>query len=226
MTACLLVVAKAPVAGLAKTRLGRAIGDRWAARLAAAALLDTLDAVLATPDTIPVVALTGRLAAAERSGELADVLASCTVFPQRGNDFAERLGNAHLDTGSMFPGEPVFQVGMDTPQLRPALLTGAVVRLLAEDTDAVLGPAADGGWWGLGLRVPADAEALRAVPMSRSDTGTRTLFALRGRGLRVCRLLTLSDVDTLADALRVASVAPGTRFARAVEDLRPAEAVR
>ncbi|HEY0447594.1 TIGR04282 family arsenosugar biosynthesis glycosyltransferase [Actinophytocola sp.] len=226
MTACLLVVAKAPVAGLAKTRLGRVIGDEWAARLAAAALLDTLDAVLATPDTIPVVALTGRLAAAERSGELADTLTSCTVFSQQGTDFAGRLAHAHRSVGSLFPGVPVFQIGMDTPQLRPPMLTGAVARLRADGTDAVLGPAEDGGWWGLGLRAPADAEALRAVPMSRSDTGLRTLSALRRRGLRVRPLATLSDVDTMADALRVAALAPESRFGRAVEELRPAEAVR
>lgn len=221
--ACLLVVAKAPVAGVAKTRLARAVGDRPAARLAAAALLDTLAAVLAVPGSIPVVALTGNLPAAERSAELAAELAACTVIPQRGVDLGERLANAHAAVAERFPGVPVFQIGMDTPQLSPEVLTGALVRLLAggadgadgvDGIDAVLGPATDGGWWGLGLRSPADAAVLRSVPMSRSDTGSRTLFALRRSGLRVDRLLTLSDVDTLADATRVAAVAPGTRFAR------------
>ncbi|HWM06946.1 MAG TPA: DUF2064 domain-containing protein [Actinophytocola sp.] len=217
--ACLLVVAKAPVAGLAKTRLARVIGDRPAARLAAAALLDTLDTVLAVPGTVPVVAMTGRFASAERSAEIADALASCTVIPQCGNDFAERLVNAHAAAGGLFPGAPVFQIGMDTPQLRPEVLTGALVRLMTDDTGAVLGPAADGGWWGLGLREPADAHLLRAVPMSRSDTGSRTLFALRRQGLRVRRLLTLSDVDTMTDAMRVATLVPHSRFARAVGEL-------
>ena len=41
----LLVVAKAPVPGQAKTRLAATVGDRVAAQIAAAALLDTLDAV-------------------------------------------------------------------------------------------------------------------------------------------------------------------------------------
>ncbi|GAB3445662.1 TIGR04282 family arsenosugar biosynthesis glycosyltransferase [Actinophytocola sediminis] len=217
--ACLLVVAKAPVAGLAKTRLARTIGVRPAARLAAAALLDTLAAVRAVPGAIPVVALTGSLPAAEHATELADALAACTVIAQYGDDFATRLANAHAEVGARFPGMPVFQIGMDTPQLSAELLTGAVVRLLAEDTEAVLGPATDGGWWGLGLRRPADASVLRGVPMSRSDTGTRTLFALRGRGLRVAHLLQLSDVDTMADAARVATIAPDSRFARAFAEV-------
>lgn len=213
--AVLLVVAKAPVAGLAKTRLAPAFGARTAARLAAAALLDTVDSARSVADTRTVVALTGELAAAERSTELADVLADCVVFPQYGDGFADRLANAHAEVAARFPGLPVLQIGMDTPQLRPPMLTGALVRLLSEGTDAVLGPAADGGWWGLGLRDPADAQVLRDVPMSQSDTGSRTLFALRGRGLSVGRLPELSDVDTLADAVRVAAQAPESRFAQA-----------
>lgn len=218
MKGCLLVVAKAPIPGLAKTRLARVIGDRAAARVAAAALLDTLDAVLATADAVPVVALTGRLAAAERADELAASLERCTVLPQRGADLGERLANAHLDVAAGFAGLPVFQIGMDTPQVSPALLGGALAALA--DTAAVLGPAADGGWWGLGLRAPAGAAALRAVPMSRGDTGLRTLFALRGAGLRVGRLPVLSDVDIMPDALRVAAMVPGSRFARAVAELK------
>lgn len=211
---CLLVVAKAPVAGLAKTRLARAVGDRLAARLAAAALLDTLAAVRTVPGVVPVVALTGELAAAERSAELAGELAACTVIDQRGDGFAERLVNAHAEVGERFPGLAVLQIGMDTPQVSPQVLASAVVRLVADGTDAVLGPASDGGWWGLGLRSPAEAAALRSVPMSRSDTGSRTLLALRDNGLRVDLLPVLSDVDTMVDAVRVAAIAPGTRFAR------------
>lgn len=217
MSTCLLVVAKAPVPGLAKTRLGRVVGARAAARLAAAALLDTLDAVLATPGTTPVVALTGRLESAERGDEIAAALSRCTMIQQRGEDFAERLANAHLDVAAAFAGRPVFQIGMDTPQLRPEILTRAVAAL--DGRDAVLGPAADGGWWGLGLRSPERAVVLRAVPMSRQDTGLRTLFALRGAGLGVHRLSTLSDVDTMTDALRVARAVPGSRFAHAVASL-------
>jgi glycosyltransferase A (GT-A) superfamily protein (DUF2064 family) len=213
---CLLVVAKAPVAGLAKTRLGAAIGPRQAARVAAAALLDTLDAVLSVPSAIPVVALTGDLAAAERGGEVAAALSKCVVIPQRGRDFADRLANAHADVAAMFPGHPVFQIGMDTPQVTGPLLGASIEALHQPGVDAVLGPAADGGWWGLGLRKPLHAMVLRWVPMSREDTGARTLAALRRGGLRVGRLAELSDVDTMADARSVAATVPFGRFAEAV----------
>jgi hypothetical protein len=210
---CLLVVAKAPVAGFAKTRLSPEIGARQAARLAAAALLDTLDAVLTTPDTIPVVAVTGDLTRAERAAELATALAHCTVIPQRGHDFATRLANAHADIATLHSGLPVLQIGMDTPQLHPELLAESIDTLHTPGTDAVLGPATDGGWWALGLHSPVHATVLREVPMSRPDTGARTNHALRRAGLTVSELPQLSDVDTVADAFQVAALAPMGRFA-------------
>lgn len=216
MTAVLLVVAKAPVAGFAKTRLAPAVGARHAARLAAAALLDTVACVRAVPEVVPVCALTGDLAAAERSAELVSALADYVVLPQRGDNFADRLANAHADVAARFPGSPVLQVGMDTPQLRPSLLTGALTQLT--EVDAVLGPAADGGWWALGLRRPEDAHVLRTVPMSCADTGERTLFALRDLGLRVAHLPVMSDVDTVADAAGVAAQVPASRFAHAFRE--------
>jgi hypothetical protein len=217
VNAVVLVVAKAPVAGLAKTRLAPAVGARSAARLAAAALLDTVDSARAVPGARTVVALTGSLREAERSAELAAALRDCVVLPQRGADFAARLVNAHADVARHFPGSPVLQLGMDTPQARPELLAGALVRLA--DAGAVLGPATDGGWWALGLRRPADAHVLADVPMSCADTGMRTLLALRGIGLTVATLPPLSDVDTVADAARVAALVPSSRFARAFEEV-------
>ncbi|MDT7765522.1 MAG: uncharacterized protein QOC63_4942, partial [Mycobacterium sp.] len=56
-----LVVAKAPAPGQAKTRLAASVGAQAAADIAAAALLDTLDAVAAAQVQARVVALTGDL---------------------------------------------------------------------------------------------------------------------------------------------------------------------
>jgi glycosyltransferase A (GT-A) superfamily protein (DUF2064 family) len=113
----------------------------------------------------------------------------------------------------------VLQIGMDTPQVEPALLTEAAGPLSRGTADAVLGPAADGGWWALGLRDPRAAAAIAGVPTSRHDTGERTAHALRAAGLRVGLLPELTDVDTAADAAVVARLAPTTRFAAAVAGL-------
>jgi len=83
----------------------------------------------------------------------------------------------------------------------------------------VLGLATDGGWWALGLVDPRNGGVLADVPMSRPDTGERTLAVLRDAGLRVAMLPILSDVDTMADARRVAEQVPGSAFSQAVRQV-------
>lgn len=209
----ILVVAKAPVAGAAKTRLAATIGNEHAADMAAAALLDTLHTVAAAARATPVLALTGDLLSAARGAEISAAISDWHVVPQRGDDFAERLASAHADAGTLGP-EPVLQIGMDTPQLSVADMDDMASAL--SEAGAVLGPAEDGGWWLLGLRDPAHAQLLRDVPMSVADTGTATLQALESAGLQVLVGATLRDVDELADAEAVAVVCPeGSLFATA-----------
>ncbi len=203
MRFCLLIMAKSPVPGQVKTRLCPPLTPEEAAEVAAASLLDTVDAALSTPGAVPVVALTGIV----RREDVREALAECVVIPQRGWTFAERLVHAHADVARF--GMPVLQIGMDTPQVTPSLLESA-----ARFEEAALGFALDGGWWALGLRDPLRASVLREVPMSRADTGVRTLEALRG--LKVDVLPILSDVDTIADAHAVAAQAPHGRFAAAM----------
>ncbi len=206
----LLVVAKAPEPGKAKTRLAAAVGDRVAAEIAAAALLDTLDAVAAAPVAARVVALTGDLAGAADGIEIRRRLQAFTVIEQRGDGFADRLANAHADAAD---GYPVLQIGMDTPQVTAELLGGCAGRLL--EADAVLGLADDGGWWVLGVRTPTAADCLRGVPMSHPDTGELTLKALRDNGIDVACVEQLADVDVGDDVPAVRDAcAPGGRFAR------------
>ncbi|MCI2422665.1 DUF2064 domain-containing protein [Saccharopolyspora sp. K220] len=210
-TTALLVVAKAPVPGLAKTRLCPPATHEEAAHIAAASLLDTLDAVVRTPGVQPVVAMTGDLNAAACSTELRDALCGWTFLAQRGDSFPERLAAAHADTAAAHPGLPIVQIGMDTPQVTPELLAEACAATRV--ADAALGLADDGGWWVAGFRSAATACLLRGIPTSRNDTGARTLAALHAAGLRVAPLPELSDVDTMADALRVADSLPRSRFA-------------
>jgi glycosyltransferase A (GT-A) superfamily protein (DUF2064 family) len=209
----LLVVAKAPEPGRAKTRLAASVGDRVAAEIAAAALLDTLDAVAAAPVAGRVVALTGDLDAVAGNDEIRRRLESFRVIAQRGDDFGERLANAHADAATGAGGHPVLQIGMDTPQVTGELLASCARRLLR--SQAVLGLARDGGWWVLGLQTPTAAECLRAVPMSQPDTGELTLKALHDNLLDVTLVELLSDFDVIDDVATVRDACdPASRFAR------------
>lgn len=218
--ATLLVVAKAPVPGLAKTRLAASIGPEAAADLAAAALLDTLAAVRDADVSARIVALTGDLGRASRAEEIEDFLGGFVVIAQHGDALGERLAAAHRDAADLAPG-PVLQIGMDTPQVTAELLTAAGGELASCGVDAVYGPATDGGWWALGLTEPHRASFLAGVVMSRPDTGTRTLAGLRTIGPMVVGLATLTDVDTIDDVFTVASeLGPDSQFLRASEAVR------
>ena len=194
----LIVLAKEPQPGRVKTRLTPPYSPAQAADLAAAALADTLAAVAAAPAPRRLLVLDGD-ARAVLSGGLAGIF---EVHPQVSGSLDERLAAAF----ALVAG-PALLVGMDTPQL--------TVEQLAVDwstVDAWLGPAPDGGFWALGLRVP-DPALLRGVPMSTPYTGDLQWRRLRAAGLRVGALPVLRDVDTAADADAVARSAPGTRFA-------------
>ena len=207
----ILVIAKRPLPGRVKTRLTPPYTPEQAAGLARAALTDTLDTVAATPAVRRVVALDGP------SGPY--VPAGFDVVRQRGGGLDERLAHAFTDAYATSPA-PAVLIGMDTPQVTPALLTGAARAL--RTADAVLGPADDGGFWLLALRRPAP-ELLLGVPMSTPGTGEAQRNRLLRAGLRVATAPALRDVDTAPDAEAVAAAAPGTHFAEAMARLRVPE---
>jgi uncharacterized protein len=206
--AVVMVLAKAPEAGRVKTRLCPPCDPEQAARLAEAALVDTLRAVAATPCRRRVLVLDGVPGPWLPTG--------IEVVPQRGDGLDERLAKAFEDVGA-----GGLLIGMDTPQLTPARLTASLRALVARSVDAVLGPAVDGGWWGIGLHAP-DPAVFLGVPMSTPYTGAAQLTRMHRLGLRTRALPRLRDVDDFHDAIAVARQAPRGRFAATLQMMLPA----
>lgn len=200
-----MVIAKEPLPGRVKTRLTPPFSAAEAAGLAEAALADTLDAVARTPAERRVLVLEGRPGPWLPPG--------FEVVPQASGGLDERLAAAFAGCAG-----PALLIGMDTPQVTPELLA-----VDWSQRDAWFGPAADGGFWALGLAVP-DPALLRGVPMSVSVTGAVQYERLRAAGLRIGRLPVLRDVDTAEDARLVAADAPAGAFA--VELARLTQAAR
>ncbi len=132
------------------------------------------------------------------------------VIAQRGGGLDERLAAAFADVGGS-----TLLVGMDTPQVTPALLGEALHELLAGPCDAVLGPASDGGYWTIGLVRPDDRVFI-GVPMSEPTTGRHQRERLSHLGVATAMLPELTDVDTFAAALAVAPLCAGAGFASTV----------
>ncbi|MGW5325354.1 TIGR04282 family arsenosugar biosynthesis glycosyltransferase [Streptomyces sp. NPDC004014] len=195
----LLVIAKEPLPGRVKTRLTPPFSPAQAAALAEAALADTLRAVARAPAGRRLLVLDGRPGPWLPPG--------FDVVPQCAGGLDERLADAFAHCSG-----PALLIGMDTPQVTPALLT-----VDFSDCDACFGPAEDGGFWALGLARPEPA-LLRGVPMSTPVTGAVQRERLVSAGLRVRDLPRLRDVDTAADARAVAALAPHGAFAARLAD--------
>jgi hypothetical protein len=204
----LLVIAKEPVAGRAKTRLCPPCTPAQAATLAAAALSDTLRTVARTPAARRVLVFEGDARRWTPPG--------FDAIPQRGDGLAARLSAAFEDVAM-----PALLVGMDTPQLTTSLLLDGLAALARPDVDAVLGPAADGGYWSIGLK-RADPRVFEDVPMSEPITCEVQRARLHRLGLRIHEQRSLTDIDTFDDAIAVAHEQPNTLFARALATVHPA----
>jgi hypothetical protein len=196
----LLVIAKEPAPGRVKTRLVPPCTYEQAAALAEAALADTLLTLLTVPARRRMLVLDGQPGPWLPPGY--------EIVQQCGGPLDERLAAAFAAAGG-----PALLVGMDTPQITPDLLA-----VDWDGADAVFGPAADGGFWALGLRAP-DPALLRGVPMSTAGTGAIQRARLVAAGLRVADLPQLRDVDTAADAMAVAAEAPQGLFAARAREL-------
>ncbi|ONK15096.1 DUF2064 domain-containing protein [Streptomyces sp. MP131-18] len=198
----LVVIAKEPVPGRVKTRLTPPCTPAQAARLAEAALADTLRTLLRVPARRRLLVLAGRTGRWLPPG--------FDVVPQCDGGLDERIAAAFAHCAG-----PTLLVGMDTPQLTPALLGPATAPPGGwPRRRAWFGPAADGGFWALGMAEPRPA-LVRGVPMSTPLTGRAQHRRLTEAGLDVQELPVLRDVDSAADAERVAHEAPGGRFAAA-----------
>lgn len=195
----IVVMAKECIPGRVKTRLHPPLSLEDAARVAAASLADTLDAVAATG--LPVIVCA--------QGDIA-VPAGFRSIPQVEGGLDERIAAAVEACAGR-----VLLIGMDTPQVDPRLL-----RSLAEDwpeqVDAWFGPATDGGFWLLGLAELSPAalggmrrgDLVRGVPMSSSETGRRQRERLQTAGLTIAEAAPLTDIDDIASLRDVAPLLP------------------
>jgi glycosyltransferase A (GT-A) superfamily protein (DUF2064 family) len=215
----LLVLAKEPLPGRVKTRLTPEFTPIDAAALALAAIEDTFAVVAEAVGALarrgvrvePLVVLDGR--------PEGWVPSAFRVVRQVSGGLDERIaaalaaGSGAAASTTPHPPTPCLLVGMDTPQMSMDVLADALRGLVeAPGPHACLGPAADGGWWALGMNRPAPG-LLRGIVMSTSTTGAATARRLFETGFAVRPLPLLTDVDTAEAAATVAAEAPRSRFA-------------
>jgi rSAM/selenodomain-associated transferase 1 len=189
----LVVFAKAPLAGESKTRLVPPLTFEEAAALSRALLIDQLNHLSRYADAELFVAFAPESAA----GLFAELVpAGWSCFPQQGEDLGERMRRA-IEHPLSRGFRNVVLIGGDLPPIAWDTFHAAY-GALDDGRDVVLGPAADGGYYLVGMSRPI-ADIFTAIVWSRADVFQKTVERIERAGLSYECLPPWRDIDTPED---------------------------
>ena len=189
----LLIFAKAPQAGLTKTRLIPTLGAAGAADLARQMMAHTLSQALAAE--AQAVELCMSPAAGDPAWLGVTLPGALELSDQGEGDLGERMDRA-MNRALARQAGPVLLMGSDCPALSAGHISDAARRLAQHD--AVLVPAADGGYVLIGLNAPCP-EVFTQMAWSTPTVAAETLHRLAALGMRVWLGPTLHDIDEAVD---------------------------
>ena len=191
----LVIFAKAPQAGLAKTRLIPALGAAGAAELARQMLAHTLAQALATGAQVE---LCMSPAAGDPTWRGVALPGTVKLTAQGEGDLGERMNRAM--NRALTQQAAVLLMGSDCPALSAGHMAEAAAQL--KHHDAVLIPAADGGYVLIGLKVPCPG-VFALMAWSTSVVAAETRQRLIALKKRVWLGPTLHDIDDAADLVHL-----------------------
>ena len=190
---CVLVFVKAPVHGTVKTRLARRLGPETAMQLYTCFTAD----VLAALDRVGVPVVVCHHPP-ESGNRIEQWLGSGYAYrPQQGKDLGQRMRHAFDQVFAAGQGQAVL-IGTDVPDLPEAFVDQAFAAL--DHTGAVLGPAADGGYYLVGFRCDTFLpDIFENIPWSTGAVCRRTLDIFRRKNRAVHQLPLWRDIDEYRD---------------------------
>lgn len=188
--ATVLIYAKPPRMGLAKTRLAKGLGQTEARRIAHFTLARTMRAALSGPWTTILYAAPDSALSDSLGGIWPPQLVRCS---QGRGGLTERLEHG-LSNAS--PG-PVLFIGADAPDLTPALLRQAIQSLKRHD--GVFGPARDGGFWLFGINKNARTRSPFGNVRWSGPHAMADVWNNLAAKASVAQLPTLIDIDEAKD---------------------------
>jgi rSAM/selenodomain-associated transferase 1 len=213
-----VIFAKLPRPGHAKTRLAPQLGPRGAADLYQAFLDDTMRVAGQIEEAVCELWVVRQPKAVQT---LAARYPGVPVHLQSDGDLGDRLEKA-FDSRFEEGADSVMIIGSDHPTLPPAHLRRGFDAL--EESDLVLGPTSDGGYYAIGLprqAWPRAAALFGAIPWSTPDVLAETRRRAEEQKLRRVELPEWYDVDEpqqLARLMRDAD--PSSATGRALTGIR------
>ena len=188
----IVILAKAPVPGLVKTRLIPALGAGRAASLARRMLTHTLQQ--ATAAAVGPVELCVSPAPSDPAWQDWPAVEGIHWTAQSDGDLGDRMANALQS--AVAAQEHVLLIGTDCPGLDAVQLRRAAGFL--DQSDAVLYPTFDGGYALLGLR-QFDPRPFEDMPWSTAVVADRTIERIRELDWTLTVGGMLHDIDGPAD---------------------------
>lgn len=189
----LIVFAKIPIPGCAKTRIAAACGTEQADRIYRELLTATARNVAGITHH---VAYTG----GDHPSELRNFFPlAASFFPQCGDDLGERMAEA-MRRFFREDYRAAIIIGCDCPALTTDLL-GTAIRRLQQGSEVVIAPALDGGYTLIGC-TPKTLAVFSAKSWSKPELFAETMAIIETNGYRLALLPPVPDIDTYDDYLR------------------------
>lgn len=188
-----VIFARAPLPGSAKTRLIPALGDGGAAALAHKMLRHTVaEARAANVGEVELCVTPSR--EAPQWQPFLDSSWGVDWQAQGEGNLADRLARA--SQRNIEAGRSVLLIGADCPMLTAEHLREAARRL--EESDAVMIPSVDGGYVLLGLK-QHHPHVFHGIAWSTDTVAFETLCRIAALGWSVAQLTSLRDIDEPSD---------------------------
>lgn len=209
MRPVVIVMVKAPRAGLVKTRLAPALAAADAAALAACFVRDVVTTALRVVPELLVAY------APDDGRALLEPLLPTGLHwvAQQGTDLGARL-TAAVAHAAALGCDPMLVLGADSPTLPDSYIETARAALTEGAADVVLGPTTDGGYYLVGLRRPVPT-LFQNIAWSTPRAYEQTAANVARLGLRLLELPAWYDVDTCADLLHLRNEVCADEQARA-----------
>lgn len=191
----LAIMAKAPRPGAVKTRLSPPLTPGQAAQLNACFLKDTAEsiAVVASSSPVPAAALVAYTPVGEEPIFHRLLPDPFLLVPQRGATFGERLLAAAADILAC-GFDSVCLIDSDSPTVPGEAYQRAADELSRPGDRVVLGPAADGGYYLIGMK-RAHPAVFHQVPWSTGAVYSETRLRAHAASIEVVDLPLWYDVD-------------------------------
>lgn len=196
-----ILLTRVPVPGKTKTRLSGLLTHEQCAELQQALILDTVEKLSSTGNPL-------MLCYSDEAESLPDGAEFCNRFfeevrrsccegcalhivPQRGDDLGARMHNAIIQAFQL-GADSCALTGSDLPYITGGDMQDAACAL--DDSDVVLGPSNDGGYWLVGVRQPFP-ELFQGKSYGGSGVFEDAMATCRQHGKSVAILRKAFDLD-------------------------------